>query len=545
MALATENRAAVAAVYDRRTIPSKSCDAFRVPPQSLMNALRLFAFFFCVSSTALANNASHVVVMVWDGMRPDLVSEKNTPALWKLAREGVTFRHHHAAYLSATVVNGTAIATGCYPSGSGVFANYIFRPEINPAKMIDAGEPAVVRKGDEVSGGKYLARPTIAEILHRAGKRTAIAGTKFVTLLHDRRATPENDSSRKSDVLFQGATLPNDLIASLSSMLGPFPGIDDQGADHWTTRALIDGLWKDGVPEYSLLWLRDPDHMQHKTAPGSPASLAAMRRADNCLAEIRSAVDKRKLRESTDIFVVSDHGFSTIERSIDLLPLLERAGFRAFKEFTKAPHDGEIMVVGNGGSVLFYVIGHDTAVVQRLVIWLQQSDFAGVIFSRDQIDGTFPLATAKIDTPTAPDVVMSFRWNDKPNEFGVPGMIDADWNRKPGAGTHATLSKFDMTNTLIATGPDFRRDMMDQLPSGNIDLAPTVLHILEVAPREKMDGRVLSEAMIGGKASASETRTIVASRDFDRGSWRQYLKISKVESTLYFDEGNGRITDNN
>ena len=96
-----------------------------------MNALRLFAFFFCASSATLASEARHIVVVVWDGMRPDFVSEKNTPALWKLAREGVTFRHHHAAYLSATVVNGATIATGCYPSGSGVFANYVFRPEID------------------------------------------------------------------------------------------------------------------------------------------------------------------------------------------------------------------------------------------------------------------------------------------------------------------------------------------------------------------------------------------------------------------------------
>ena len=509
-----------------------------------MNALRLFALFLCLTSTALAGNARHVVVIVWDGMRPDFVSQNHTPALWKLAREGVTFRNHHAVYLSATVVNGTAIATGCYPSSNGVFANYIFRPEIAPGKMIDAGVPDVVRKGDEMSGGKYVAKPTIAEILHRAGKRTAIAGTKFIALMQDRRVAPGNDASRKSDVLFQGATLPNELIAFLSSFLGPFPGIDDQGADHWTTRALIDGLWKDSVPAYSLLWLRDPDHMQHKTAPGSPASLAAITRSDNCLREILSALTKRKLREITDLFVVSDHGFSTIERSIDLLPLLNHAGFRAFKEFTAPPQIGEIMIVGNGGCVLFYVIGHDVSVTQHLVSWLQQSDFAGVIFSREKIEGTFSLAAAKIDTPAAPDVAMSFRWNDKPNEFGVPGMITADWNRKPGAGTHATLSKFDMNNTLIAAGPDFRRDMVDQLPSGNLDLAPTILHILGAAPPEKMDGRVLSEAMVGGKTSAAETKTIVASRVFERGRWGQYLKISQVESTLYLDEGNGPFDGN-
>jgi hypothetical protein len=31
----------------------------------------------------------------WDGMRPDFVSEKTTPNLWKLSQEGVTFTRHH------------------------------------------------------------------------------------------------------------------------------------------------------------------------------------------------------------------------------------------------------------------------------------------------------------------------------------------------------------------------------------------------------------------------------------------------------------------
>ena len=510
-----------------------------------MKSLRFLALVvFCGSFIARAETPSgkarHVVVVVWDGMRPDFVSESHTPTLWKLARAGVTFRNHHAAYLSATVVNGTAIATGCYPSSSGVFANYVFRPEITPAKMIDAGVPDVVRKGDELSGGKYLAKPTTAEILHRAGKRTAIAGTKYVTLMHDRRAAPENAASRKSFIFFQGGVLPNDTIDLFTKTLGPFPGIDDPHADEWTTKALTDVMWKENVPEYSLLWLCEPDYQEHKSAPGSPAAIAAIEGADKCLGDVLATLERKNVRAETDIFVVSDHGFSTIARSIDLLPLLNGAGFHAFTEFSETPQTGEIMVVGNGGSVLFYVIGHDTAVVQHLVSYLQQSDFAGVIFSREKIEGTFSLADAKIDTPAAPDVVMSFRWNGKPNEFGAPGMINADWNRKPGTGTHATLSKFDMHNTLIATGPDFRRDMIDQLPSGNIDLAPTILRILGVAPSQKMDGRVLSEAMVGGKASAPETKTIVASRDFERGPWRQYLQTSQVESTVYFDEGNRR-----
>ena len=41
-----------------------------------------------------------------------------------------------------------------------------------------------------------------------------------------------------------------------------------------------------------------------------------------------------------------------------------------------------ILLVGNGGSVLFYVIGHEAALVHRLVEFLQQSDFAAVIFTK-------------------------------------------------------------------------------------------------------------------------------------------------------------------
>src|SRR5438477_12023467 len=88
----------------------------------------------------------HVVIVVWDGMRPDFVSEQNTPTLWKLAQSGVTFRNHHSVYPSATIVNGTAIATGVYPNHSGLLANHDYRPEIDAQKSVDVENVAVVGK---------------------------------------------------------------------------------------------------------------------------------------------------------------------------------------------------------------------------------------------------------------------------------------------------------------------------------------------------------------------------------------------------------------
>jgi len=67
---------------------------------------------FAAADLFAAGKAQHVVVLVWDGMRPDFVTEADAPTLFKLARQGVAFKHHHPVYISTTIVNGTALATG-------------------------------------------------------------------------------------------------------------------------------------------------------------------------------------------------------------------------------------------------------------------------------------------------------------------------------------------------------------------------------------------------------------------------------------------------
>jgi predicted AlkP superfamily pyrophosphatase or phosphodiesterase len=487
----------------------------------------------------------HVVVVVWDGMRPDFVSEETTPTLWKLAREAVTFRNHHSVYPSATMVNGTAIVTGVYPGKNGVIANYEYRPEIDRRRSINVESPAAVSKGDELSGGKYISVPTITELVQRAGGRTAIASAKTVGLLLDRHAGI--GLAKNCVTFFAGQTVPTGALTPFVTALGPFPSSHLQ-RDAWTTKAVTDLLWKEGVPALSMIWLGEPDLTEHESAPGAPPAVAAIKSSDQNLAAVLSALDRQAARDTTDLFVVSDHGFSTIRRSIDLRKILSEAGFVAKTEFDDEPKPGDIMLVGNGGSVLFYVVGHDARLTRRLVEFLQQSDFAGVIFTKQGLPGTFDLNEAKIDDPHAPDIVMAFRWNDSKNQFGTPGMIDADWQREAGKGTHATLGRFDMHNTLVAAGPDFRRGQTDDLPTGNVDLAPTILHILGIKAPPEMDGRVLSEAMVSvdqvPAAGKTEAKTIEAKRDFPAGTWRQSLRISRVGSTIYLDEGNGAFAPN-
>lgn len=469
----------------------------------------------------------------------------NHPKLEPSRHRGRFLRYHHPVYLSSTEVNGTALATGAWPAHSGIIANNDFRPAIDPQNMIETQVPAVIRKGDAVSGGHYLGRPTLAELLHAKGLRTAIAGAKQVALLHDR--LPRSDSPEVSPLLYQGETLPANIGASLAQTLGKLPEAsarDDKIArDVWTTRALIGELWKNEVPSYSLLWLSEPDNSQHATGPGSPQSLDAIRSSDANLGLVLAELDRRGLRDTTDVFVVSDHGFSTIERKVDLVVELSVAGFQSKRAALGGLKAGEVMVVSNGGSSLFYVGGHDIEVIARLTTFLQRQNWAGVVFSRTPVEGTFPLSEVRIDSPQAPDLVVSLRWTHRKSVFGVAGSQASDLSvSSKKIGNHASLSPYDLHNSLVAAGPDIRRGVSDTLPSGNLDIAPTILWILGMKDdAAKMDGRVLSEALIldAPVLRSLDLKRITARREINGGSWSQYLQVAEVNGVRYFDEGNG------
>lgn len=491
-----------------------------------------------------AGQARHVVVMVWDGMRPDFVSEKYTPTLWQLARQGVWFENHHPVYPSATEVNGTAIATGAYPAHDGIIANREYRPKMDIGKAIHTEAIETVRKGDELSGGHYLRVPTMAELLQQKGMRTVIAGAKGIALLQDRA---ERKSGAADVNLFAGETLPADELGKIEAVRGKCPEPDNTNLtrNDWTTEAVIDPLWKDGVPEFTLIWLNQPDITQHQTGPGSPESLAAIKNADDNLARVLQALEDKGVRVRTDVMVVSDHGFSTVLAVVDVADSLQAAGLKAKREFTSPPTKDDIVVAGNGGSVLFYVTGHDPKVIRELVTFLQNWPHTGVIFTRQPMEGTFTLTQAHVDSPEAPDVMISMRWIADRNDAGTPGLMISDlYVYGPGQGLHGTIGRYDMHNTLVAAGPDFRSAVVDRLPSGNVDIAPTVLWILGVKQPRSMDGRVLSEAMLntGVNLKSYEPLHLEVSRATEKSIWHQYLNVSEVNGVYYFDEGNGYQT---
>jgi hypothetical protein len=430
-----------------------------------------------------------------------------------------------------------------YPGKSGIIGNLEFRPEIFPHDMIHTEALDTVRRGDLVTRDRYLQAPTLAELLRGRGLATAILGAKPVVLLHDRKPR----SSVEGGVnFFAGKTLPQSLESELVNVLGAFPKaeLSTTNRDYWITDALVGPLWNKEVPAFSLLWLSEPDRSQHATGAGSPASLAAIRNSDRMLERVIDALGRKGVLGKTDLFVVSDHGFSTIQQALDLAEVLKQNGFRAFRKFpATGPENGDIMVVPDGGSAFLYVTGHERQTVEKLVRFLQSQDFTGVVFSRQAIQGTFDLESVRLGCPHAPDIVLSFRWSERTNSNGIPGLIFSDdgGERGPGQGMHGTLSRYDMHNVCVAAGPDFKAGVADSLPTGNTDIAPTILEIFGIKPRHTFSGRVLREAFAheGPITTRFETRRIEATCNAKDFVWTQYLAYSEVNGVSYFDEGNG------
>jgi hypothetical protein len=138
------------------------------------------------------------------------------------------------------------------------------------------------------------------------------------------------------------------------------------------------------------------------------------------------------------------------------------------------------------------------------------------------------------------------RWTAEKNTNGAPGMLITEHSGNgSNKGSHVSLSPYDMHNTLIAAGPDFRIGVTNSTPIGNVYISPTVMYLLQIpVALPPMDGRVLTEALRrwGSDGNSSSKRQHLEAKV---PGWQQYLdvSISEMNGVEYCDEGNGEQTD--
>lgn len=400
------------------------------------------------------SNGRIFILMVWDGLRPDLVDKADTPNLFDLERAGVRFERHHAAYPSLTMANAGVLAAGGTPGAVGILGDSMyFRSALGPraAEEIPALGP-LLDSPLNIEHSRYLAAldskggfngdltevEAVARQIERVGGYVAIVGKQGPTLLFDDKAGGANRFLFVSDDMAEPPSMDAALKRMPPMRLGDLYSISDR--DAWFTQTVIrralpaaKAIAAKGRPAFIVLWQHNPDLVQHIAGLGTQPAINALHSCDRNLGKLRAAVSALGLARKTDLMVVSDHGFATILVQVSLGDLLVAAGIKQ----SRASRD--IVIAANGGSDLVYLSRRAfpteeerRATLARIVDFAEAQEWCGPIFSRrvpgkgasdagdylGWIPGTFSQqAFGLYNARRSPDLVISFR--ELPNESNL------------------------------------------------------------------------------------------------------------------------------
>lgn len=565
-----------------------------------------------------AHPAQRVIVFVWDGMRPDAISETDTPHLAAMVKRGTNFADNHSSYPTFTMMNAAAFASGSFSGKSGFFGNSVYRPgapaRTSAGDYIDLNDPVftedygILKQLDANQDERLLLVQTLFQAAQKAGLVTAAVGKSGPAFLQDYKTGGVVLDEKSAFPLqfardLQAAHIPLPETTPFAYRNGELKLADDNGDPTFQPRALtladnvtqnpddrsgsppaaanrylmnvfLDYILPTRHPDLSVIWLRNPDSTQHPYGVGSPNFRVALKAQDDLLGKLEAKLSELGLDKSTDIIVVSDHGHSNVSGPFDLFPLrkvengkmgqidnehgysvsgdirlaheMSMSGIRAYdgsdcmydpvmsgiKADGKQLHPNRaaassacdnhsrtyttpdyrlihpfmpreaFVVVSNGGSDYLYQPDHDPDRIRAAVRFLQNHEEYGAIFVDERygdIPGTLPLSRVRLENAQGrnPDIVVGYTFDENAMIQGFPGIEFEGVSGYTNHGMHGSFSPRDVHNTLVAAGPDFATNFNDTLPSGNVDVAPTVAKILGFE-LPQADGRPLLEALRGG-----------------------------------------------
>ena len=363
------------------------------------------------------------------------------------------------------------------------------------------------------------------------------------------------------------------------------------------TRIVLPHFADSGKPFAMLFWSRDPDITQHNATdsvgeyqPGinGITALAATRHADSQLGALLKALKEQGLDKTTDVFVTADHGFLTVAHAsttspsahmdpnvplaelapgflaVDVASALRLRLFDPMKNFASVdygggarlmggtgmigdPNDPQAVVVSNGGADLIYLPKDNAkALAGDIVQFLTTQDYISGIFVNDRLGkfpGALPMSALNLigsaRTPQ-PSITVSFRSFSQPCEDTERPLQCTvginDTGLKTGQGSHGSLSRAETRNFMAAIGPDFKAGYADKAPISNADIAPTLARAagITLAPKGRLRGRVIGEALVGGAEPQVSRRTLASD---PAGDVRTLLNVQQVGDAVYFDAG--------
>jgi hypothetical protein len=567
-----------------------------------------------------AQSQRNLILFVPDGLRALKVTPETAPTMAAIRDKGVNFANPHSLFPTFTMANASGLATGHLLGDTGTFSNTIYTAF---AVQAAAGSVTPFIENDPIMGeidthfsGNFVDEDSILFIARHQGFSTAAIGKLGPALMFDHTERTGENSILVDDSTGSPAGIPlsqavkDALTAAGLPLAAPSRGANGKSGDNKMSGTVVanteqqryfaDVAAKVVLPMFKarnkpfvlVFWSRDPDGTQHNqgdsllnVTPGinGPTSLAAIKNADDNLAQLRKALDDLGLAAYTDIVVSADHGFSTISKesktspaakaeykdvpagllpsgfvAIDLskaleLPLFDPDNKNAALEPGTYPKRGngligadpakpEVVVAANGGSDLVYVPGKDKALATKIVEALLKQDYVSGLFVDSEIGaipGTLPMSAINMQgasrTPR-PSIVINFRSYATGCDQPVLCTVEiADTSLQQGQGMHGSFSRGDTMNFMAAIGPSFKTGFVNEAPVSNADMGKTIAHLLglKIPFKGLLQGRVMEEALPGGATPKIESWVERAKPSAD--GLATILMGQRVGAARYFD----------
>ena len=276
------------------------------------------AALFAVAGWAQASHTPVVLISI-DGLKPEYVLEADArglkiPNLRRFLQEGSYASGVRGVVPTVTYPSHTTLITGASPAKHGIHANLTFDP---------------LRKNQ---GGWYwyaedIKIPTLwdaarAEHLVTANVHWPVsvaAPIDWNLPQYWRAGTPDD---RK---LLRLLATPG-LLNAMEKELGPYTdGIDESIGGDETRAKFAARLIELKHPDFMTAYLTALDHEQHGSGPFSAGSLATLERIDSALGGILNSIH-RTYEGRAVVCIVSDHGFVSTSKTLQLVVAFRRAG---------------------------------------------------------------------------------------------------------------------------------------------------------------------------------------------------------------------------
>jgi predicted AlkP superfamily pyrophosphatase or phosphodiesterase len=416
----------------------------------------------------------HVLLISVDGLGASLydrlAAKIHISNLPRLRREGSYAEGVVGVYPTVTYPSHTTIVTGRPPAEHGIYSNLSSR---EPGKDAE----------DWFWFTKAIKAPTLWDEA-RAHHMTTGAVFWPVTAgaLIDWNVPEIWDPQKPlvvDPIYVAKYATPGLLFEALLEIGPPRPG---QELDVTRTR-LATFILKKHMPNLLLVHLVDLDETEHHFGPDSPQAAATLEKIDGHIGEILAADQAAGLADSTDVFIVSDHGFLPVETEIKPNVLFVKAGLLTADENGHVT-GGKIATVANGGSFFIYWPESEDlrSKVSDALKPLRDQGVLWAILERAALREMAAEPAAQMALEAATGYAFS---------SGAAGdLLAKEQNTN---GTHGYLPfRPELESSFIAWGPDIRSGV-DLHTIRMTEIAPTVLKAMGIDDRKFGDRPPLRE----------------------------------------------------